>query len=139
MADIGREELAIRELLESRRIVWNSRDTEAYRTLFTADVEIVSATGKTSHGIDAAMALYVEQKQQPSYRNAVITATLVDHVALPTDTEAKVSATYIMTGVCIPPDTPPRDVEGKIAFSLAKEANGWKIAGLRAEPPGNAS
>ena len=84
------------------------------------------------------MALYVEQKQQPSYRDALITAKEVHGVALLNDTEAQVSATYKMTGVCIPPDTPPRDVEGNIVFSVRKEGDAWKIAGLRAEPPGKA-
>ena len=137
-ADTNRDDITIRELLERRRIVWNSRDKLAYRALLTTDVEIVSATGRVSRGIDAAMAVYVEQKQQPSYRDAVITATVIHHVALSSSMEAQVSASYRMTGVCIPPDTPPRDVEGKIIFSVRKKEGVWKIAGVRAEPPSNA-
>jgi uncharacterized protein (TIGR02246 family) len=138
MVDVGREEHAIRELLERRRVVWNSRDRLAYRALFTSDVEIVSATGRTSRGIDDAMALYTVQKQQPSYRDAIITATLIDRVAWLSGAEAQVFATYQMTGVCIPPDTLPREVEGRIVFSVRKQEDAWKIAGLHAEPPSKA-
>lgn len=130
------DEQAIRELLERRRVVWNSRDPDAYRTVLTDDVEMISATGRTSHGIDEAIRLYVEQKQQPSYRDAVITATVVHDVRLQTATTAEADATYRMTGVCIPPDTPRRDVEGRIVFSVRKEDGGWKVSALRAQPPG---
>lgn len=129
------EERAIRDLLERRRVVWNSRDPVAYRALLTADVEMVSATGRASRGIDAAISLYVEQKQQPSYRDAVITATLVHRVRMQSATAAEADATYRMSGVCIPPDTPAREVEGEIVFAVRNEGDGWEIAALRARPP----
>lgn len=129
------DEQAIRDLLERRRVVWNSRDPVAYRALLTGDIEIVSATGRTSRGIDEAIRMYVEQKQVPSYRDAVITATVVHAVRVQTPTTAEADATYRMTGVCIPPDTPPRDVEGDILFVVRKENDGWKIAALRAQAP----
>lgn len=129
------DEQAIRELLERRRVVWNSRDPVAYRELLTDDVEIVSATGRASRGIHEAIRLYLEQKQQPSYRDAVITATVVHGVRMQTPTTAEADATYRMTGVCIPPDTPPRNVEGRIVFSVRKESGDWKVAALRAKPP----
>lgn len=129
------EEQAIRELLERRRVVWNSRDPVAYRALLTDDVEMVSATGRASRGIDEAIRLYVEQKQLPSYREAVITATIVHRVTMQDATSAEADATYRMTGVCIPPDTPPRDIEGGIVFSVRKEGGGWKIASFRAQAP----
>ncbi|MFZ5733991.1 MAG: YybH family protein [Pseudomonadota bacterium] len=129
------EERAIRDLLERRRIVWNSRDPVAYRALLTDDIEIISATGRTSHGIDEAIRLYTEQKQQPSYRKAVITATLVHRVTMHGAAAAEADATYRMSGVCIPPDSPPRDVEGEIVFAVRKEGDSWKIASLRARPP----
>lgn len=129
------DEQAVRELLERRRVVWNSRDPMAYRALLTDDVEIVSATGRTSRGIDEAIRMYVEQKQVPSYRDAVITATVVHRVTMQTPATAEADATYRMTGVCIPPETPPRDVEGGILFVVRKESDSWKIAALRARPP----
>lgn len=129
------EEHAIRELLERRRVVWNSRDPVAYRALLTDDVEMVSATGRASRGIDEAIRLYVEQKQQPSYCEAVITATLVHGITMQSPTAAEANATYRMTGVCIPPDTPPRAVEGDIVFTVRKNGKSWKIAALRAQAP----
>lgn len=129
------DENAIRELLERRRVAWNSRDPVAYRALLTDDVEMVSATGRASRGIDDAIRLYVEQKQQPSYHDAVITATLVHRVTMHTLIAAEVDATYRMTGVRIPPDTLPRDIEGRIVFSVRKEGGGWKIAAFRAQAP----
>lgn len=129
------DEQAIRDLLERRRVVWNSRDPVAYRALLTDDIEMVSATGRASRGIDEAIRLYVEQKQQPSYRDAVITATVVHRVALQSATVAKVDATYRMTGVCIPPEAPPRAVEGGIVFTVRKDGAVWKIAAFHAQAP----
>lgn len=129
------DEHAIRELLERRRVVWNSRDPVAYRALLTDDVEVISATGRRSHGVDEAIRMYVEQKQVPSYRDAVIVATLIHDVTMLSPTIAEADATYRMTGVCIPPETTPRDVEGDIVFSVRKDDAGWKISALRAKPP----
>lgn len=129
------DEQAIRALLEQRRLVWNSRDPAAYRALLTDDVEIVSATGRTSRGVDEAIRMYVEQKQVPSYRDAIITATVIHAVKMLSLTTAEADATYRMTGVRIPPGAPPRDVEGEIVFSVRKTGSGWKIAALRAKPP----
>ena len=129
------EIVAIRDLLERRRVVWNSRDPDAYRALLTDDIEMVSATGRTSRGIDEALRLYVEQKQQPSYARALITATIVRNVRLLSATTAKADATYKMTGVCIPAATPPRAIEGDIVFTLRKDSEDWKIAALHATAP----
>lgn len=125
----------IRELLERRRVIWNSRDPEGYRAILTDDVEIVSATGRASRGIEEALRLYIEQGREPSYCDAMIEATLVRHIRVLDDECAEVLAAYRMTGVRIPAGTQPRAISGELTFAVRKEHGRWKIAGVYARPP----
>ena len=128
-------EAAIVEVLEARRSAWNAGDLEGYRQLLTEDADVVSATGRKSAGRDALIALSAEQKQQPSYRDANITATLIDAVRLVTPDVALFDATYRMTGVRIPADAGAKPVAGSILFVMVKQDGGWRIASIRALPP----
>lgn len=128
-------EAAIAGVLEARRAAWNAGDLEGYRQLLTADADIVSATGRKSVGRDALIALSAEQKRQPSYCDATITATQIDAIRLVTPDVALVDATYRMTGVRIPADTTARPVAGSILFVMVEQAGAWRIASIRALPP----
>jgi len=133
--DMEATEAAIAAVLEARRAAWNARDLEGYRKLLTEDADVVSATGRRSAGRDAIIALSAEQKQQPSYRDATITATEVRAVRLVSPDVGLVDATYRMTGVRIPDDAEARAVEGSILFVVAKQDGTWRIASIRASPP----
>jgi uncharacterized protein (TIGR02246 family) len=128
-------EAAIADVLQARRIAWNAGDLEAYRRLLTEDANVVSATGRKSAGRDALIALSAEQKQQPSYRDATITATEIQAIRLVTPDVALVDATYHMAGVRIPADSAARPVAGAILFVLVKLDAIWRIASIRALPP----
>ena len=128
-------EAAIAAVLEARRAAWNARDLEGYRKLLTEDADVVSATGRRSAGRDAIIALSAEQKRQPSYRDATITATEIRAVRLVSPDVGLVDATYRMTGVRIPDDSGARAVEGSILFVVAKQDGAWRIASIRASPP----
>ncbi len=119
----------------ARRAAWNAGDLEAYRQLLTEDADVVGATGRKSVGRDALIALSAEQKQQPSYRDATITATEIDAIRLVTPDVALVDATYRMTGVRIPADAEARPVAGSILFVMVEQAGAWRIASIRALPP----
>ena len=101
----------------------------------TEDADVVSATGRRSAGRDALIALSAEQKRQPSYRDAIITATEIHAVRLLKPDIALVDASYRMTGVRIPADTEARPVEGAILFVMVKQDGAWRIASIRALPP----
>ncbi|MES2196708.1 MAG: SgcJ/EcaC family oxidoreductase [Pseudomonadota bacterium] len=133
--DMKAAEAAIAGVLEARRAAWNAGDLEAYRQLLTRDADVVSATGRKSTGRDAVIALSAEQKQQPSYGDATITATQIDAIRLVTPDVALVDATYRMTGVRIPADAEARTVAGSILFVLLKQDGAWRIASIRALPP----
>ena len=122
-------------MLEARRAAWNAGDLESYRELLTEDADVVSATGRRSAGRDALIALSAEQKQQPSYRDATITATEIHAIRLLKPDVALVDATYRMTGVRIPDDSEARPVEGAILFVMVKQDGAWRIASIRAVPP----
>ena len=128
-------EAAITAVLEARRAAWNAGDLEGYRKLLTEDADVVSATGRRSAGRDAVIALSAQQKQQPSYGDATITATEVRTVRLVTPDVATVDATYRMTGVRIPDNSGARPVEGSILFVMVKRDGAWLIASIRASPP----
>jgi len=128
-------EAAIAGVLEARRLAWNAGDLDGYRKLLTEDADVVSATGRKSAGRDALIALSAEQKQQPSYRDATITATQIHAIRLVTPDVALVDATYRMTGVRIPADSEARPVEGLILFVMVEQAGAWRIASIRALPP----
>ena len=89
-----------------RRAGWRGTPatSESYRKLLTEDADVVSATGRRSAGRDALIALSAEQKRQPSYRDATITATEIHAIRLLKPDVALVDATYRMTGVRIPAD-----------------------------------
>ena len=122
-------------MLAARRAAWNAGDLESYRELLTEDADVVSATGRRSAGRDALIALSAEQKRQPSYRDAIITATEIHAVRLLKPDVALVDASYRMTGVRIPADTEARPVEGAILFVMVKQDGAWRIASIRALPP----
>ena len=128
-------EAAIAAVLAARRAAWNSGDMEKYRELLTEDADVVSATGRKSTGRDALIALSAEQKQQPSYRDATITATEIHAVRLLKPDVALVDATYRMTGVRIPDASEPRPVAGSILFVMVQQDGAWRIASIRALPP----
>jgi uncharacterized protein (TIGR02246 family) len=128
-------EATIAAVLEARRTAWNAGDLEGYRKLLTEDADVVSATGRKSAGRDALIVLSVEQKQQPSYRDATITATEIHVIRLVTPDVALVDATYRMTGVRIPEDSEARAVAGSILFVMVKQDGAWRIASIRALPP----
>ena len=128
-------EAAIAAVLEARRTAWNVGDLEGYRKLLTAEADVVSATGRRSTGRDALIALTAEQKRQPSYRDATITATEVHAVRLVAPDVALVDATYRMTGVRIPDDAEARSVDGAILFVMVKQDGAWRIASIRASAP----
>ena len=134
-ADTKAAEAAIAGVLEARRTAWNAGDLVSYRQLLTEDADVVSATGRKSAGRDALIALSAEQKQRPSYRDAVITATQIDVVRLVTPDVALVDATYRMTGVRIPADSEARPVAGPIMFVMVEQGGAWRIASIRALPP----
>lgn len=126
---------AIAAVLEARRMAWNVGDLEAYRKLLTEDADVVSATGRKSIGRDAVIALSAQQKRQPSYQDATITATEVHAIRLLGPDVALVDATYRMTGVRIPDDSEARPVDGSILFLMVKQHGAWRIASIRASPP----
>jgi len=126
---------AIADLLEARRAAWNAGDLDFYRKLLTPDADVISATGRRSSGRDAVIALSALQKQQPSYKDATITATEIHAIRLIGSDVALVDATYRMTGVRIPEDSEPRPVDGPILFVVAKQDGAWRIASIRAGPP----
>ena len=128
-------ETAIADVLEARRAAWNSGDLKGYRKLLTGDADVVSATGRKSAGRDAIIALSAEQKRQPSYRDANITATEINAIRLVKPDVALVDATYRMTGVRIPDDSEARPVDGSILFVMVKQDGAWQIASIRALPP----
>jgi uncharacterized protein (TIGR02246 family) len=128
-------EAAIADVLHARRAAWNAGDLEGYRNLLTEDADVVSATGRKSAGRDALIALSGEQKQQPSYRDATITATEIHAIRLVTPDVALVDATYRMTGVRIPENSAARAVAGPILFVMVKQDGAWRIASIRALPP----
>ncbi len=134
-ADTKAAEAAIAGVLEARRTAWNAGDLDGYRNLLTEDADVVSATGRKSAGRDALIALSAEQKRQPSYRDAVITATQIQAIRLLTPDVALVDATYRMTGVRIPADSEPRPVAGPIMFVMVMQGDAWWIASIRAWPP----
>lgn len=134
-ADTRVAEAAIAGLLEARRAAWNAGDLDGYRKLLTVDADVVSATGRKSTGRDAVIALSAEQKQQPSYRDATITATQIHAIRLVTPDVALVDATYRMTGVRIPDGSEAKAVEGAILFVLVQQDGTWRIASIRALPP----
>ena len=106
-------------------MAWNAGDLESYRKLLTEDADVVSATGRKSAGRDAVIALSAEQKRQPSYQDATITATEIHAIRLVTPDVALVDATYRMTGVRIPADSEARPVAGSILFVMVnKTAHG---------------
>ncbi|MDO9059746.1 MAG: SgcJ/EcaC family oxidoreductase [Bradyrhizobium sp.] len=133
--DAKAAEAAVAWVLEARRAAWNEGDLESYRRLLTSDADLVSATGKKSAGRDALVALSAEQKRQPSYRDAIITATQIDAIRLVTPDVALVDATYRMTGVRIPADSGARAVAGAILFVMVQQNGTWRIASIRALPP----
>ena len=122
-------------VLDARRAAWNAGDLESYRQLLTVDADIVSATGRKSVGRDALIALSAEQKREPSYKDATITATEIDAVRLVTPDVALVDATYRMTGVRIPADAEAKPVAGSILFVMVNQEGAWRIASIRALPP----
>jgi uncharacterized protein (TIGR02246 family) len=128
-------ETAIAEVLEARRAAWNAGDLESYRRLLTEDADAVSATGRKSAGREAVVALYTEQKRQPSYRDATVTATQIHAIRLVNPDVALVDATYRMTGVRIPACSGPRPVEGSILFVMVQHGGAWRVASIRALPP----
>ena len=128
-------EAAIADVLEARRMAWNAGDLESYRKLLTGDADVVSATGRKSAGRDALIALSAEQKRQPSYQDATITATEIHAIRLVTPDVALVDATYRMIGVRIPADSAARPVAGPILFVVVKQDGAWRIASIRALPP----
>ena len=128
-------EAAIADVLEARRMAWNAGDLEGYRNLLTEDADVVSATGSRSAGRDALIALSAEQKRQPSYRDATITATEIHAIRLVSPDAAIVDATTRMTGVRIPADSEVRPVDGSILFVMVKQVGAWRIASIRASPP----
>jgi uncharacterized protein (TIGR02246 family) len=133
--DMKAADAAIADVLEARRAAWNAGDLEAYRGLLTEEADVVSATGRKSTGRDAVIALSAEQKQQPSYRDATITATEIDAIRLVTPDVALVDATYRMTGVRIPANSGARPVAGSILFVMVQQDGAWRIASIRAMPP----
>ncbi len=136
MADGGKAaEAAIADVLQARREAWNAGDLMGYRKLLTEDADVVSATGRKSAGRDAVIALSAEQKQQPSYRDATITATKIDAIRLVKPDVALVDATYRMTGVRVPADSGTRPVEGSILFVMVERDGAWRIASIRASLP----
>ena len=128
-------EAVIEAVLAARRVAWNAGDLESYRELLTEDADVVSATGRGSAGRDALIALSAEQKRQPSYRDAIITATEIHAIRFLKPDVALVDATYRMTGVRIPADTEARPVEGAILFVMVEQDGAWRIASIRALPP----
>ena len=126
---------AIADVLEARRAAWNAGDLEGYRQLLTEEADVVSATGRKSAGRDAVIALSAEQKRQPSYRDAIITATEIHAVRLVSRDVALVDATYRMTGVRIPASSEARPVAGPILFVMVQQDGAWRIASIRALPP----
>ena len=126
---------AITAVLDARRTAWNAGDLDGYRQLLTEDADIVSATGRKSVGRDALIALSAEQKREPSYKDATITATEIDAVRLVTPDVALVDATYRMTGVRIPADAEAKPVAGSILFVMVNQEGAWRIASIRALPP----
>ncbi len=132
---MAEEHNAIADLLEARRAAWNAGDLSGYRQLLTEDADVVSATGRRSSGRDAVIALSALQKQQPSYKDATITATEIHAIRLIGSDVALVDATYRMTGVRIPEHSEPRPVDGPILFVVAKQDGVWRIASIRAGPP----
>ena len=128
-------EAAIADVLQARRAAWNAGDLEGYRKLLTEDADVVSATGRKSAGRDAVIALSAEQKRQPSYKGATITATEIHSIRLVRPAVAMVDATYRMTDVRIPVDSEPKPVEGSILFVMVKQDGAWRIASIRALPP----
>jgi len=128
-------EAAIAGVLEARRAAWNAGDLKGYRQLLTEDADVVSATGRKSAGRDALIALSAEQKLQPSYKDATITATEIHAIRLVTPNVALVDAIYRMTGVRIPADSEARPVAGSILFVMVQQDGAWRIASIRALPP----
>jgi uncharacterized protein (TIGR02246 family) len=135
VGEMAEDHEVIANLLEVRRAAWNAGDLEAYRKLLTEDADVVSATGRKSTGRDAVIALSAQQKQQPSYRDATITATDIHAIRLIGPDVALVDATYRMTGVRIPIDSEARSVDGSILFVMARQGGQWRIASTRAGPP----
>ena len=124
----------IRKVLEARRLAWNASDSERYAQLLTADCDIVSATGRASHGRQAVIDLYLQQRQVPVYSEAIVTATLVKAIRLITSDVALVDASYRMTRVHWDDQSATVDLEGDILFVMRQET-AWKIASIRAQPP----
>jgi uncharacterized protein (TIGR02246 family) len=129
------DQKAISDVLQARRAAWNAGDLDGYRKLLTGDADVISATGRKSTGRDAVIALSALQRQQPSYRDATITATEIHAIRLIGPDVALVDATYRMTGVRIPENAEPRPVDGPILFVMAKQEGTWRIASIRAGPP----
>jgi|GEM_PF-2839039 len=125
---------SIKKVLEARRLAWNASDSERYAELLTADCDIVSATGRSSHGRQAVIDLYLQQRQLRVYSQAIVTATLVKAIRLITAHVALVDATYRMTDVQWGGQNVPVELEGNILFVMQRETT-WKIASIRAQTP----
>ncbi len=125
---------SIKKVLEARRLAWNDSDSERYARLLTADCDIVSATGRASHGRQAVIDLYIQQRQLPVYSEAIVTATLVRAIRLITMDVALVDASYRMTRVHWDNQSAAVDLEGDILFVMQRDTT-WKIASIRAQSP----
>nr|MBF0686000.1 nuclear transport factor 2 family protein [Pseudomonas sp.] len=125
---------SIKKVLESRRLAWNDSDSERYARLLTEDCDIVSATGRASHGRQAVIDLYIQQRRLPVYSEAIVTATQIKAIRLLTADVALVDAGYRMTRVHWDNQSAPVDLEGDILFVMQRDTT-WKIASIRAQSP----
>ena len=117
-------------------MAWNAGDLEALSQAADRGCRRRQRDGTGNPpGATRSIALSAEQKQQPSYRDATITATEIHAIRLVTPDVALVDATYRMTGVRIPADSEARAVAGSILFVMVQQDGAWRIASIRALPP----
>ncbi len=124
----------IRSVLEQRRLAWNDTDIASYADLLTEDCDIVSATGRTSRGRKAVIDLYLKQRQDLVYSEALITSTRIDSIRFITNDVALVDAGYQMNHVHWNNESGTVSLDGIMLFVMQRDSS-WKIASIRAQPP----
>ncbi|MCZ2495288.1 SgcJ/EcaC family oxidoreductase [Xylophilus sp. Kf1] len=132
-AGARRDEAGVRRVVEARRLAWNAQDLPGYRRLLTPDAELTSATGKTAHGREEILRLYVDQRKGV-YRDAALPSTVVDRIRFITDDVAMVDAAFVLTGVRTEAGAPLPPVEGINSYLLVRRTDGWVIAAMRGVP-----
>ena len=127
------DEDAIRRVIEQRRLAWNAQDTKAYASLLTPDADIVSATGRSAHGRDEVIQLYVEQRSG-AYRGATVVSTFVTRIKFVRPEVAVVDADFEIEGVRGRDGNTMPPVNGLNSFVLVKGNGRWLILSIHGIP-----